>query len=435
MSGITRRGALKLGGATVAVPALLNLGACSPTGGSTGGKTLKILQYEDPTTPQGIGWKHAVELFQKKHPDVTVDFQQTSFDAVRQSAKITLSGNDVPDVVEFNKGNADGGQLAAQGLLSKLTDVVAERGWDKKITGSMRSFAQYENGKAGSGDWYGVPNIGEYVTFFYNKDLFAKVGADQPPASIAELESLMDKLQAEGITPISSSAATSQGFNQMWIWYSLVSAYATRNEIDDFMFTRAPIDFNADPWKKGTHQFQEWIDKKYTGERISGLNFEQATVNWLSQSGAMVMWNHGVFTRAKNEAKFNWGWFTMPGANLTMGSSGHLLGVPEKAKNKDLAYDFIDLTLSEEVQNLIGTEGGLAIAGDTSLITDDVSREYAEGFTPLMEGDLLSFYPDYPVTGFLDFIQEHMQKMSNGNQTADEYLAALQKFYDAGLGR
>jgi raffinose/stachyose/melibiose transport system substrate-binding protein len=39
------------------------------------------------------------------------------------------------------------------------------------------------------------------------------------------------------------------------------------------------------------------------------------------------------------------------------------------------------------------------------------------------------------VTGFLDFIQEHMQKMSNGNETADEYLAALQKFYDAGLGR
>ena len=82
--------------------------------------------------------------------------QQTSFDAVRQSAKITLSGNDVPDVVEFNKGNADGGQLAAQGLLTPITDVVAERGWDKKITGSMRSFAQYENGKAGSGDWYGI---------------------------------------------------------------------------------------------------------------------------------------------------------------------------------------------------------------------------------------------------------------------------------------
>ena len=47
-------------------------------------------------------------------------------------------------------------------------------------------------------------------------------------------------------------------------------------------------------------------------------------------------------------------------------------------------------------------------------------------------GDKLSFYPDYPVPGFLDFIQNHMQAMSNGNETADEYLAALQKFYDSG---
>lgn len=220
----------------------------------------------------------------------------------------------------------------------------------------------------------------------------------------------------------------------MWIWYSLVSAYATRDEIDDFMFTRAPIDFNSDPWRKGTHQFQEWIDKLYVGERISGLNFEQATVNWMSQDAAMVMWNHGVFSRAITEAEFEWGWFTMPGANLVMGSSGHLWGVPEKARNKELAYDFIDLTLGEEVQNMLATEGGLAIAGDNSLIDDEVRRAYADDFTPLMENDGLSFYPDYPVTGFLDFIQEHMQKMSNGNETADEYLAALQSFYDAGAG-
>ena len=41
MTGITRRGALKLGGAAVATPALLSLGACSPSEGSSGAKTLK----------------------------------------------------------------------------------------------------------------------------------------------------------------------------------------------------------------------------------------------------------------------------------------------------------------------------------------------------------------------------------------------------------
>src|SRR5699024_3522971 len=111
----TRRQTLVALGAAAALPALtLRLSACgSPAEGE--GTSLTVLQYQDPTSAQGQGWKRALEIFKEQHPDVTVDFQQTSFDAVRQNAKITLSGNEVPDVIEFNKGNADGGQLAAQG--------------------------------------------------------------------------------------------------------------------------------------------------------------------------------------------------------------------------------------------------------------------------------------------------------------------------------
>ena len=44
----------------------------------------------------------------------------------------------------------------------------------------------------------------------------------------------------------------------------------------------------------------------------------------------------------------------------------------------------------------------------------------------------MSFYPDYPVPGFLDFIQSGMQAMSNGNMTAEEWTSNLQEFYDEG---
>jgi len=429
----TRRQTLGALGTAAAVPALsTGLAACGSAGGQEDGTSLTILQYEDPTTAQGQGWKRALELFQEKHPEVTVDFQQTSFDAVRQNAKITLSGKDVPDIIEFNKGNADGGQLAAQGLLTDLTEQVSSRGWDAKVTESMRSFCQYEDGMAGSGPWYGIPNIGEYVTFFYNQDLFDQHGVSPDITDLDGLESAMDAFLAAGVTPIASSAATSQGFNQMWIWYSLVCAIATRDQIDDFMFVKAPVDFSAAPWAEATERFQAWIERGYVGTGISGLNFEQATVNFLSGKAAMVMWNHGVFHRAASEADFAWGWMTMPGANLVMGSSGHLWGVPEGARNKELAYEWIDITLSEEVQNLIGEKGGLPIAGDPSSITEDRTRAYTEGFVELMEANTLSYYPDYPVIGFLDFIQEHMQAMSNGNETAQAYLEALQSFYDEG---
>lgn len=415
-----------------AAVATAGLAGCSGGGGS-GSKTFTVLQYEDPTTPQGQGWQLAKQIFEKKHPGVKVDFQTTSFDGFRKNAKLVLSGNKVPDVVEFNKGNADGGQLASQGLLQPLTDQVKKNGWDQKVTGSMQSFAKYDtSGKAGSGDWYGIPNVGEYVTMYYNKDLFQKAGIAATPMSIDELVTDMQKLQSAGITPVSSSASTNQGFNQMWIWYSLVSAYASRTEIDDFMFLKGKVDFLSDPWKKGTAQFEDWINKGYLGTDLAGLTYEQANVNFLSGKTGMLMWNNGVFFRVKDDAKFNWGYFTMPGANLSMGSSGHLWGVPAKAANKDLAYDWINITLSPEVQDKIGELGGLPLAGDSSKIADPVTKAYTDRFNEITKADTLSFYPDYPVPGFLDFLQSHMAAMSNKNETADQFLPELQKFYDDG---
>lgn len=431
---VTKRNILRTAaGAAAAAVAVSLVGCAGASGEGEGDQTFTILQYENPETAQGQGWQLALEIFKEKHPDVEVDFQTTSFDAMRQNAKITLTGNDVPDVIEFNKGNADGGQLAGQGLLTPLTDAVEEYGWDEKITGSMQAFAKYdEQGLAGSGEWYGIPNIGEYVMFYYNKDLFEQAGITEEPTTLEEFEAAMDKLLDAGITPISSSAATSQGFNQMWIWYSLVSAGADRKSIDDFMFLREPVDFSESPWGDAAQRFQEWIDKGYVGTELGGLNFEQATVNFLSGDKAMLIWNQGEFNRIREQAEFPWGYFTLPGANMQMGSSGHLWGVPANAKNKELAYDWIDITLSEEVQNKIGQLGGLPLAGDASTIEDDLTREYTERFNELLEADTLSFYPDYPVAGFLDFIQSGMQAMANGNMTADEWTAELQEFYDEG---
>ncbi|MDP4333322.1 extracellular solute-binding protein [Curtobacterium sp. A7_M15] len=428
----TRRATLRAVAVTTIALAAAALTGCS-TAGSGGDKTFTILQYEDKTTAQGQGWQLALDIFKKKHPDITVKFQTTSFDGFRKNAKLVLGGNSVPDVVEFNKGNADGGQLASQGLLEPLDEPVAKYGWDEKITGGMQSFAKYDDqGKAGSGSWYGIPNVGEYVTFYYNKEQFQQAGITSEPRTMAEFTDALAKLKAAGTTPISSSSAVNQGFNQMWIWYSLVSAHANRKQIDDFMFLKGKTDFTKGPWKQGTEEFQDWIDKGYVGKDLGGLSYEQATVNFLSGKAAMVPWNQSIFPRVKKDASFDWGSFTLPGANLQMGSSGHLWGVPTKSAHKDLAYDWINTTLSAKVQDRMGELGGLPLAGDTDTISDPVTKAYTEGFDKTVQDDSLSFYPDYPVPGFLDFIQNNMSAMSNGNETADQYLDKLQAFYDDG---
>ena len=440
MSTFTRRGFLGVAAAGAVAGGLAACGSGGGTGGGTGGgssssssRAFKIVQYEDKTSAQSQGWQLALDTFKKKHPELDVTFETTSFDAFRKNAKLVLGGSSVPDVVEFNKGNADGGQLASQGLLDPLDDAVAKYGWGDKVTGSMQAFAKYSpNGEAGSGSWFGVPNIGEYVMFYYNKALFKKAGITAEPTTMAEFVEVMDKLKAAGVTPVSSSSATSLGFNQMWVWYSLVSAFADRTAIDDFMFLRNPVNFSADPWQRGTATFQDWIAKGYLGTKLGGLTYEQAIVNFLSQKTGMLIWNNGSFARTRSDATFDWGYFTLPGAQMSMGSSGHLWGVPAKSANKDLAYEWIETTLSPEVQNKIGELGGLPLAGDTATIKDPVTQKFTARFDELVKADTLTFYPDYPVPGFLDFIQSNMGAMSNGTETADEYLGKLQTFYDDG---
>ena len=53
---------------------------------------------------------------------------------------------------------------------------------------------------------------------------------------------------------------------------------------------------------------------------------------------------------------------------------------PRSAKNKDLAYDFIDITMSKEIQNLLGNSGGVPVAADPAAITDPKSKELIENF-------------------------------------------------------
>ena len=86
---------------------------------------------------------------------------------------------------------------------------------------------------------------------------------------------------------------------------------------------------------------------------------------------------------------------------MTLGSGGNLWVVPKGAKNKDLAYDFIDITMSKKIQNLLGNNGGVPVAADPAAITDPRSKGLIANFNTLAERDGLAFYPDWPVARLL----------------------------------
>ncbi|MFD6167263.1 ABC transporter substrate-binding protein [Oerskovia sp. NPDC060287] len=414
----------------VALP--LALAGCAGGGGSGGDsddKTLTIWHYESDESAMGQAWAKAIEIFEDENPDVEVVVEKQTFEQIQKNAKIVLTGDDVPDVMEYNKGNATAGQLASQGLLTPLTDAAKERGWDTTLSGSLQTTATYdENGLMGSGDWYGVPNYGEFVGVYYNKDMFAQHGLEIP-TTLAELEAAMATFQAAGITPLAEAGAE---YPLGQLWYELVLANADQEFVDAYQLFDGDVDFQGPEMTQATETLADWIDKGYIASDSAALTAEDMGVSFINGTYPMMVSGSWWFGRIVEEMDADWGQFNFPGNTLQVGSSGNLWVVPTNADSKSLAEEFIDITLRPEVQNILGEAGGLPVAGDVSAITDERTQALTQNFNDILAADGLAFYPDWPVAGYYDVLVSQLQSLVNKSKTPAEVLDGLSGPYEEG---
>lgn len=418
------------------------LSACGSAGGESSNATsgeakasgelegkCTILQYETTATAQYKGWQKGLAEFQEENPSLDVEWSSTNFESFRSNAKVLLSGGNVPDVVLVNTGNADAGQLASQGLLDPLTDLVEENGWDKELNGAVSALAKYDdNGNAGAGEWYGVPSTASYYTFYYNKDLLAEHGITEMPSSMAELETVFDDLLKAGVTPISSNAGEHA---VLQTWWQLISQDASREEVDNFILLAGPADITGGAFAEGTKHLEEWISKRYLGHQLAGLKGDDMERAFIAGEMPFMASGTWSFTRINEEAPFEWGLLEFPEAKLTAGTSGHLWAIPSDAKNKECAKAWIEKTLSESVQGEIARIGGIPVVVDPSTIEDERMKEMNETFQLLKSEDRLSFYPDYPVPGLLDYQMAGLQGLVSGSQSGEEFLAGMKDYYES----
>jgi raffinose/stachyose/melibiose transport system substrate-binding protein len=394
------------------------------------GRTLTLWDYEADNSAMGIAWNAAIKEFEQK-TGAQVKFEAKAFEQIQQSAGLILNSDSAPDIMEYNKGNATAGLLSKQGLLTDLTSAVAKYGWDKKLSPSLQTTARYDtSGTMGSGKWYGIPNYGEYVMVYYNKDMFTKNNITVP-TSLAEFQTAMDTFVKAGVTPIANAGAE---YPAQQIFYELALSKADRTFVDNYQLYKSKVDFHGPELTFGATTFSDWVKKGYISKDSASLkatdmgnNFEQA------KSPIMISgsWWYGTFV---NEIKnFQWGTFLFPGNKLSPGSSGNIWVVPAKSKNKDLAEAFIDVTMQPDIQNLMGNSGGIPVAADPAAITDPKNKELIANFDLLTKQDGIAFYPDWPAPGYYDTLVSGVQELINGTKAPAAVLDEIAKPYNDNL--
>jgi len=426
-------GAVMLAGALV-------MSACGGSGTSTDsgdvdtdvdgkGRTLTLWHYEDESSAMGVAWAAAIEEFEKE-TGAKVEFEAKSFEQIRTTASQVLNSDKAPDLMEYNKGNATAGLLASQGLLTNLDGAVEAYQWDDKLAPSLQTTATYdEKGVMGSGAYFGIPNYGEYVEFYYNDDLFEKHGI-KVPTTFAELEEAMAAFEAKGITPLAESAAE---YPLGQLWYQLAMTKADRDWVTAYQTYTEKVDFTGPEISYATQTIKDWVDKGYIAKSATGLKAEDAGVDFINGEAPMFFSGSWWYGRFVADAKFNWSTGLFPDAKMSPGSSGNMWVVPTKAKEKDLAYKFIDITMSPEIQNLMGNSGGVPVAADADAITDEKSKELIANFNTLTEQDGLGFYPDWPTPTFYDELNAGLQEVVNGTKTPEAVDEEIGRLYQDGV--
>ena len=428
------RSRMSLAAGALLLAASLGLTACSDSGSGDEGadaKTLTLWHYEGPTSAMGVAWAKAIELFKASHPGVEVKFEAKGFEQIQQNAGMILNSDSAPDILEYNKGNATAGLLSKQGLLTDLTEESGKRGWDKKLSPSLQTTTKYDDdGIMGSGKTFGVPNYGEYVMVYYNKDLFAKHKV-AVPTTLAEFETAMDTFVKAGVTPLSVGGAE---YPAQQIFYELALSKANRAFVDDFQLYKNKVNFQGPEFTYGAQTFADWVKKGFIAKNSAGIKAEDMGVAFTQGKFPMMIsgsWWYGRFgTDIKN---FQWGTFLFPGNTLHPGSSGNLWVVPTKSKAKSLAYDFIDITMQPEVQSLLGNNGGVPVAADSAQLTDAKNKELIDNFAKISSSDGLAFYPDWPAPGYYDVMVGGVQGLINGSKTPKQMLDEVAKPYQDNL--
>lgn len=281
----------------------------------------------------------------------------------------------------------------------------------------------------GSGSWFGVPSYGEFVQVYYNKEMFESNGI-AVPTTMAEMESAMDAFVAKGITPLATAGAE---YPLGQLWYELVLANADRDFIENYQLFKGDVDWAGDPMLKATQTLKDWTDKGYISKDASGLKAEDMGVAFIGGKYPMMVSGSWWFGRLNTEiTDFTLGQMLFPGNDYTAGSSGNLLVIPTNAKQKDLAAEFINTVLGEKAQNVMAEKGGLPVAGDPSVITDENTKVLTQNWNDVVANDGLAFYPDWPVAGFYDQLVSFGQTVVNGSKSPADALAELGKAYESG---
>lgn len=157
-------------------------------------------------------WEEIAKEYEAKHPDVDVQLQFLENEAFKAKLPTLLQSNDVPDFF-YSWGGGVLEEQSKTGALKDLADVFDADG------GKLRQAynASAIDGLSFDGKVWAVPYRVSLVSFFYNKELFAKAGVKAEDIKTwDDFSATVKKIKEAGIVPIAGGGGEKWPIHFYW---------------------------------------------------------------------------------------------------------------------------------------------------------------------------------------------------------------------------
>jgi multiple sugar transport system substrate-binding protein len=219
---------------------------------------------------------------------------------------------------------------------------------------------------------YGLPFYGESTMLMYNKELFAKAGIANPPATMDELLADAKQLTKDGKYGIAMRGMRGEGMN-IYIWAGFFNAFGGK------WFVDGKPNINSPEGVKAT-EFYATLIKNYSPP--GGANFSWDQVQLAMQQGTTAMaidaTNFAPRVESPENSKVVGKIGYAPVPNGSAGNSPSLytagLTIPKGSKHKQEAYDFMVWATSKEIQLKTAIDGLRGDATRKSVWNDPTFR-------------------------------------------------------------
>lgn len=310
----------------------------SGSGGDDGdSQSIKYL-IEEPEDAEAIDAleSHVAEF--EEESGITVEIDTLPLDTMRTVLQTQLRSGEGPDVFGWGSGPGFGGALAKAGLVQDLTQAYEDYDW--QVFDSAKERVTVD------GKLYGVPGELETIGIFYNKDIFAEVGLEEPQ-SINDLQAASDTIADAGMIPM--AVGDKEGWEGGHLLSMALSSAVGSSGMEELLAGEQSWDSPEvvealDFWR--TAEQEGHLPKSPTS-----VDYDNSLSLYYSGDAAMVPTGSWLVGEIDDNTDFETGYIPFPapdGPGIYSGGLGSGPYISAGSSKTDAALEFVDFLASEE---------------------------------------------------------------------------------------